>query len=141
MDRAHAETQLPPYDSMILAPAERSPTLLRQTTAADSFFADFDLNRDRMVTQLEIDQAITLKVREATGGDTALSFNQFQQIRYGQGDAQQFRGLDLDGDGRLSGYEFNHMGALLFDRLDRNRNGIITRDEVGSPPRVAASSR
>ena len=105
------------------------------SSRAISFFANFDLNADGMVTRQEVDQAVAGKLRETTGG-SSLSLGQYEQIRAGAGEGL-FRQLDKNGDGTLSESELAARGAALFSYLDRNRDGIITRDEVGPASTVA----
>jgi Ca2+-binding EF-hand superfamily protein len=45
---------------------------------------------------------------------------------------RQFRELDTNLDGRLSAYERRRVGDAL-ERLDRNRDGYIVRDELRTP--------
>lgn len=55
--------------------------------------------------------------------------------------AGRFDELDTDRDGRVSptelkGYAKTHRGKGGFDKMDSNQDGVVTRDEVGTNPRL-----
>ncbi|MGC6474996.1 MAG: hypothetical protein ACON5P_10150 [Candidatus Puniceispirillaceae bacterium] len=42
----------------------------------------------------------------------------------------RFSNLDNDADGQISLQEFSDRHLSLFDKVDKNNDGIITRDEI-----------
>ena len=93
---------------------------------ANEHFQRLDTNRDGKLTRTEVDAA---RDQRMAGHD---------RKRGERG--ERMRALDKDGDQQLSRAEIgNEMPRLAadFDRLDANRDGKLSRDEIraGRPPR------
>ncbi len=98
-----------------------------------AFCNDSDLSRDGKVTRAEFDADMTKHFQSATGGQPAMTLAQFASdlsVRYRAMEDKMFQRLDTDGNGRLTMAEFAAPPLKLFDRLDRNHDGVITADEM-----------
>ena len=42
----------------------------------------------------------------------------------------EFKAADKNGDGQLDGTEHSQAMSTLFDRIDQNKNGMVTKDEA-----------
>jgi Ca2+-binding EF-hand superfamily protein len=97
------------------------------------FCSDSDISKDGKVTRAEFDQIMVKHFQAATGGAPAMTLPQFvadQSARYREVNDKMFKRLDKDGDGKLSMAEFSAPPLKLFARLDRNRDSVITADEM-----------
>ncbi len=90
-------------------------------TAAD--FARIDTNRDGFVTAAEMD---AYKARKDSGKDHGQSGHQ----QSGAGNMGNMRAADTDGDGRVSRAEHTAWSAAEFSRMDSNRDGFLSSDEM-----------
>jgi len=108
----------------------------RQTGAGRTrFCADHDLNRDGVVTHAEFDSATATRFATlAAGGPTmtAAQFTADMLAYYRNLSARIFERLDTDQSGALSLAEFAASEQKTFARMDRNRDGVVTRDELSS---------
>lgn len=97
------------------------------------FCTDADLSRDGRVTRAEFNTITTKEFSAATGGGASMTLQQFlaeEASHYRDMNAKMFKRLDTDGDGKLSLAEFAAPSEKLFDRMDRNHDGVITADEM-----------
>jgi Ca2+-binding EF-hand superfamily protein len=97
------------------------------------FCSDADLSRDGKVTRSEFDTIVAKEFARALGGGATLTLAQFsaeQATRFRNINAGVFKRLDSDGDGKLSLAEFAAPSERMFDRLDKNHDGVITPDEM-----------
>lgn len=97
------------------------------------FCSEADLSRDGRVTRAEFDTFMAKKFSAATNGAATMNMAQFaaeEGARYRDINAKMVKRLDTNGDGRLSLAEFAAPPEKMFDRLDRNRDGVITPDEM-----------
>lgn len=98
-----------------------------------------DANGDRAVTQDEIDTFRASLVSEAdTSGDGNISLAEFETIylkmmRNQMVDA--FQHLDEDGDGMLTQAEMDIRFGNVVERMDRNGDGKLDRDDRGGRDR------
>jgi hypothetical protein len=94
-----------------------------------------DANGDRAVTQDEIDTFRAGIVADAdTSGEGDISLDEFQGIylkltRDNMVDA--FQRLDADGDGAVTQPEMDRRLGDVIDRMDRNGDGKLDRDDRG----------
>ncbi len=97
------------------------------------FCAENDLDKDGSVTHAEFDSATAKHFAALTANGktmTAAEFSAEAQKRWSGISARFFKHLDADHDGRLSLAEFSAPDEKLFARLDRNKDGTVTRDEL-----------
>jgi Ca2+-binding EF-hand superfamily protein len=95
-------------------------------------FRDLDHNRDGRVTRDEWHFDIESFRRADYNGDGGLTLNEFLGKDIDDDDrADRFVDLDDNRDGRIDRNEW-HGGLRAFEALDRNRDGILTREEIAS---------
>lgn len=94
---------------------------------------NFDTNADGDITQAEIDTARTARLAEFdANSDGALSLEEFEALWL---DAMRdrmvdrFQSHDDDGDGLVTGEEFNQRFANLVSRHDQNGDGLLNTDD------------
>ena len=92
-----------------------------------------DANQDFEVSRDEADEVVASKLAAFdANGDASLSLEEFEGLwleftRPRRVDAFQF--LDDDGDGQVTRAELDRPIARLFQRADRNEDGVINRDD------------
>lgn len=97
-------------------------------------FAKLDGDRDGFVTKAEMTahheamKAKRAERAEKRSGDPARNAEHRAERAGKRGD--HFARRDADNDGRLSLAEFQAGGAKRFERLDADRNGTVTREEM-----------
>jgi len=97
------------------------------------FCSEADLSRDGRVTRAEFDTVTAKQFSVTTNGAATMTMAQFtaeEGARYRDINAKMFKRLDTNGYGRLSLAEFAAPPEKMFDRLDRNHDGVITPDEM-----------
>ncbi|MCI0684714.1 MAG: EF-hand domain-containing protein [Gemmataceae bacterium] len=107
----------------------------------------FDKNNDGVLEANELPDRMRERFAQMdANGDGKLNRAELEKLagRFGQpgaaatpGDAL-FRLLDANGDGKLSKDERNNAAKALekaLERLDRNKDGMIDRDELSPPPK------
>lgn len=100
------------------------------------FCAENDLNRDGTITHAEFDSTMAKRFSELARGAktvTAAQYTADARAHYRDIGSQIFRRLDADQDHKLSLAEFSSSDQKTFVRLDRNRDGVVTRDELSAP--------
>ena len=105
---------------------------------AGSFCARDDLNHDGKVTRAELDQALHKQFADAAKGGNALNRDQYmamQQDRSRQNSGRGFSHMDLDHNGTVTLQEYAQSEQHIFARVDKNNDGVITRDEANSSRR------
>lgn len=103
---------------------------------AEHFFQDFDLNKDGKVTKAEVDQVNAQRFREAAGGGSSVSLDQFIKLHADDArerDEKRFQHMDKNSDGKLTENEFEGRRGRMFDHMDKNKDGVITQDEANAP--------
>jgi Ca2+-binding EF-hand superfamily protein len=93
---------------------------------ADRFIAAFDTNRDGKVTREEMTKADTARFSAVAHGSGTISPDQFASLNMQQlqkHDAQMFRRLDWNDDGKLSLDEYAAPLRVRFQTLDREGRG------------------
>ena len=97
------------------------------------FCGEADLSRDGRVTRSEFDTIVANEFARASSGASTMSLSQFsaeQTARFRDMNFGMLKRLDSDGDGKLSLAEFAAPSERMFDRLDKNHDGVITPDEM-----------
>ena len=107
-----------------------------------------DANGDGMITEAEFrDARAKLFARLDRDGDGFLTNadtpRRLAARRAGGGDrlAEAMRGLDKDGDGKVSRDEFVNSPGLIFQRADANRDGVVDRQELEAFQAAAVARR
>ena len=104
-----------------------------------SDFGDFDINKDGKVSKEEIRERREIAVQSMDlNGDEKLSADELMQQHTKRAQLsvkRMIKELDSNGDGSLSFAELKksrHIQNLgrMFDRLDNDNDGYITKDEV-----------
>jgi Ca2+-binding EF-hand superfamily protein len=99
------------------------------------FCTDNDLNRDDMVTHTEFDSATAKRFSMLTAGAKTMTAAQFAAdapTHYGDLSSRMFKRLDADHNSKLSPAEFSATDQKAFARMDKNKDGAVTRDELSS---------
>lgn len=97
--------------------------------SADRLQRDFDRNGDGRVTHDEMNRTIGWRFASATRHAPRMSLEQFISARadaFRQRNADTFRGLDWNGDGRLTLAEFAASQRVRFMSLDRDAAGAVS---------------
>jgi Ca2+-binding EF-hand superfamily protein len=82
---------------------------------ADEYLLEFEDRLDRQIA----------KTREAANKQSAV----------------RFKALDTDEDGRISPAEYAASGKRMFDRLDTNKDGVVSLDDPPPPPRETTDGK
>ena len=101
----------------------------RSERAVDRLQHDFDNNGDGRVTHDEMNRTIGWRFANATHHAPAMSLDQFIAARadaFRQRNADTFRGLDWNADGRLTLAEFAASQRVRFMSLDRDAAGAVS---------------
>lgn len=93
----------------------------------------FDANGDGKLSQEEIDTVRGERFTKFDGdSDKALTLGEFEQLwleAMRERMVDRFQHLDADGDGRVTTDEFQRPFARTVDRMDRNDDGVIDRED------------
>ena len=101
-----------------------------QYTTSRSAFADLDRNGSGFIERREWPYDLTQFDAMDRNGDGRLTRYEYDASAQGatRGTSEEFRRLDLNGDGVITRREWTG-SALTFDNYDRNRDGVVSRDE------------
>lgn len=91
-------------------------TAAEYTAGSKTAFDKLDANADGKVTAAEMDAAYTTS-KAAVGAAKAPS-------------GERIKALDTDGDGSLSSVEHEAGSRAMFDKLDANKDGSLTAEEI-----------
>ena len=102
---------------------------------AERLFERFDVNKDGVITQAEIDEVRAQDFQTADAdGNGEISLEEFKAEFLNRSNdrmVRAFQFLDADGDGTVTQEEVDTVANRLFNRLDRDGNGTVER--VRSP--------
>jgi Ca2+-binding EF-hand superfamily protein len=101
----------------------------RNLTWTVQSFTALDHNRDRRISRNEWHFDSETFRRVDVNGDGALSQQEFVEGDADDDRDDPFDDLDANNNGRVERNEW-HAGAAAFNRLDRNRDGVLSRFEV-----------
>jgi Ca2+-binding EF-hand superfamily protein len=101
---------------------------------ATSFCAQYDQNHDGRVTRAEFDAASLAKYQAATkgGGLTEDGWFAMTAERLKDMQAHAFDRLDTAHTGKVTLAEFSAPAEKMFARVDKNKDGAITQDELAA---------
>jgi hypothetical protein len=95
----------------------------------------FDTDKDGKLTQAEIDAGQKAKFAEANkdgqGGVSIQEFEPFFWAQHREMMVRAFQMLDSDGDGQVTEAEISERTAGMVERMDRNGDGALSRDDRG----------
>jgi len=109
-----------------VAPADDSQ---RSERSADRLVREFDVNHDGRVTRAEMNGVLGWRFASATHGRPAMMFEEFLAARadaFRARNADTFRSLDWNGDGRLTLAEYAAGERARFLALDREGQGFVS---------------
>lgn len=93
----------------------------------------FDTNDDGRITQEEIDAAQTERFAAGNAdGNQTMSIEEFEPLfnrEHREQMVRAFQRLDRDGDGQVTREEFDSRTAGLVQRMDRNGDGALTLED------------
>lgn len=96
---------------------------------AERLLRSFDLNHDGKITHAEMNNTIGTRFAAATHRASFMTLEQFLAVRadeFRRYNADMFRSLDWNGDGKLSLNEFAEPQRVRFITLDRRGAGFIS---------------
>jgi hypothetical protein len=109
---------------LIAAAAPAGPSRAQAPSDPDEIFALFDTNGDDVIDRTEFD---VNKIQVISAFDANRNGRiERDEVRISD---ENFQAADRDGDGQISGYEFNESPFGKFEALDADGDGLVTREE------------
>ena len=106
------------------------------TAGIQQMFSELDANNDGVVTAAEAEAGKDAPHNGTTYSDSTRD-NLGRPERIGR---EQFKDLDQNGDGRVTLEEVSAGCTATFDKLDTNRDGTLSRQELEGAPRMNKGS-
>lgn len=109
-----------------------------------AFCRDNDLNKDGFVSTAELDQAIQQRFAAAAGSGRLLTPDALYALEaasFKDANARQFKRLDRNKDGKITKDEFVSRDTRAFARMDKNADGVVTRKEASTNQRRNKAAR
>lgn len=106
----------------------------RQRGGMKRAFERYDVNKDGVITQEEVDTVIVDRFNSFSGDDSAISLDDFRAAWIDQSRdrmVRAFQRIDRDGNGAVTAEEYDTASERMFSRLDRDGNGELTRPARG----------
>ncbi len=103
-------------------------------------FDRYDVNKDGVITQEEVEAVITERFNSYAGVNGVITLDDFRAAWLENSRnpmVRAFQRLDRDGDGMIAVEELDFASDTMFNRLDRDGNGeltIPTRDDAAAKP-------
>src|SRR5262245_31327225 len=119
----------------LLAQTPQNPGQNRRRAPGRSNFARMDTNNDGKISSSEWKGSAEMFARLDSNHDGYITRDELKQNRpkngnaTGRGGARNLRAMDTNGDGKISRDEWKGRSEV-FDRLDANHDGFITREEL-----------
>lgn len=124
------------------APAGAGQGPRHSSGALVKFCQETDLNHDGKVTREEFDRAVAARyaaIVKGGKGMTEAQYVQSQAALFTSIEAKRFRRLS-GGNPTLSLAAYSAPAFKLFDKLDKNHDGVLTADELARPVRTKSTS-
>ena len=97
-------------------------------------FDEADANEDGEITKEELaaHRAALFEEMDADGDGavTPAEIEAHHEAKRAERRAKHFERMDADGDGAISEAEFAAIPTPMFDKLDANEDGVLTKDEA-----------
>ena len=111
------------------APGSHRGAFMERLKAADTN-GDGMLSRDEAAALPRIAANFNAIDADGNGQITLDELHAYMKSRAGQWKAHAFKSADANGDGKVSRDEFLAQAAARFDKLDANKDGFLTPDEL-----------
>jgi Ca2+-binding EF-hand superfamily protein len=101
---------------------------------AQNILQRVDTDKDGKISKAEFDaEGTKLFTRLDANGDGKIADNEMPQRHWARFRGAMFDRMDADHDGKVTKAEFQAAGEQMFQRLDKNGDGILEQDEMQGP--------